>query len=375
MEIRKRVILTEARRAQAAIFRSGCLVLDAAEVFRGTGIKCSELVRTMIIRSSKEWRTIDATRELRIQRMMLEIPKKWRSALDAARCRVLRLAFVGTAALLFSAPAVYAQDPGPQAPPPTFKVERIPAEPHPGPPPIPVEEIIHKFAANEDVMKQVYDTYDFTQSIRLDELTDPGGKFSVTGEVYTKADGLRYMRVTKPVESSLKLMHFSLEDVRVIASMPEFPLTTAEIENYNFKYAGQEKLDQLITYIFQVKPKTLSRKKRYFEGVIWIDDHDFAIVKSYGKYVSELEGNGTALPFTMFETYRENFQSKYWLPTYTRSDDYFKSEGNDELPLRLVVRSTDFKLHATPAGPSGAEAAVPAAASGSSSSVPLSSPH
>ena len=57
-------------------------------------------------------------------------------------------------------------------------------------------------------------------------------------------------------ELSLKLMHFSLEDVRVIASMPEFPLTAAEIENYSFKYAGQEKLDQLNTYIFQVKPKT-----------------------------------------------------------------------------------------------------------------------
>ena len=222
-------------------------------------------------------------------------------------------------------------------------------------------------------MKKVYDTYDFTQSIRLDELTDPGGKFSVTGEVYTKPDGLRYMRVTKPAESSLKLMHFSLEDVRVIASMPEFPLTAEEIQNYNFKYAGQEKLDQLNTYIFQVKPKILSRKKRYFEGVIWIDDHDFAIVKSYGKFVSELEGNGTALPFTMFETYRENFQSRYWLPTYTRSDDYYKTEGNDELPLRLVVRATDFKLRAAAAGPSGSVAS-PAADSGSSSSVPLSSP-
>jgi hypothetical protein len=298
---------------------------------------------------------------------MKENFKMWRNVRMMACCGAGRSAFIAMAALLFTAAAVRAQDPGPQAPPPTFKVERIPAEPHPGPPPIPLDEIIHKFAANEDVMKNAYDTYDFTQSIRLDELTDPGGKFSVTGEVYTKADGLRYMRVTKPAESSLKMMHFSLEDVRVIASMPEFPLTTEEIGNYNFKYAGQEKLDQLITYIFQVKPKTLSRKKRYFEGVIWIDDHDFAIVKSYGKYVSELEGNGTALPFTMFETYRENFQSKYWLPTYTRSDDYYKSEGNDELPLRLVVHSTDFKLRAATA-PSAAD-------SGSSSSVPLSSPH
>lgn len=236
-----------------------------------------------------------------------------------------------------------AQNAGPQAPPPKFEVKRIPAEPHPGPPPIPQQEIIQKFAANEDVMKRVFDTYNFQESIRLDEQTDPGGKFTVTGYMYIRPDGQRYFRVDKQPESTLKLMHFSLEDVRALSTMPLFPLTSDEIANYSFLYAGQEKLDQLNTYIFQVKPKALSRKKRLFEGVIWIDDHDLAIVKTYGKFISELEGNGTALPFTMFETYRENFQEKYWLPTYTRSDDYFKNDQNDELPLRLIIHATDFK--------------------------------
>jgi hypothetical protein len=239
-----------------------------------------------------------------------------------------------------------AQNAGPQAPPPKYDVKRISAEPHPGPPPIPEQEIIKRFAANEDVMKKVFDTYTFQESIRLDEQTDPGGQFLVTGRMYIKPDGQRYFRVEHPAQSTLKLMHFSLEDVRALSTMPLFPLISEEITNYNFVYAGQEKLDQLTTYIFQVKPKMLSRKKRLFEGVVWIDDHDFTIVKSYGKFVSELEGNGTALPFTMFETYRENFQEKYWLPTYTRSDDFFKSDQNDELPLRLIIHATDFKLNA-----------------------------
>ena len=242
---------------------------------------------------------------------------------------------------------------------------------------MPESVIIQKFAANEEVMKKAYDTYNFTQTIRLDELTDPGGNFSVSGVVYMKPDGQRYLRVDKQPESTLKLMHFSLEDVRVIASMPEFPLTADKIANYNFKYAGQEKLDQLNTYIFQVKPKLLNRKERFFEGVIWIDDQDFAIVKSYGKYVSELEGNGTALPFTMFETYRENFQGKYWLPTYTRSDDYLKGEQGDDLPLRLLIRSTDFKLNTgVQAGPASSSSPTGAASpvnSGPGASGP--SPH
>ncbi len=278
------------------------------------------------------------------------------------------------AVLAFSAISLRAQDTGPQAPPPKFEVKRIPAEPHPGPPPVPEQVIIERFTANEEVMKKVYETYNFTQSIRMDELTDPGGKFSVTGEVYTRPDGQRYLRVTKQPESTLKLMHFSLEDVRVIASMPEFPLTPDKVANYDFKYAGQEKLDQLNTYIFQVKPKLLSRKERYFQGVVWIDNQDFAIVKSYGKFVSEIEGNGTALPFTMFETYRENFQGKYWLPTYTRSDDYFKNDQNDELPLRLVIHSTDFKP-SNGMGASGAEAASAQTPQAGAASNTQPSPH
>jgi hypothetical protein len=280
----------------------------------------------------------------------------------AQKYRSVHIAALLSAAIIagaLSAPA-RAQSAGPQAPPPKFEVKRISAEPHPGPPPIPEPEIIQKFAANEDVMQRIYDTYNFQEQIRLDEQTEPGGRYNVTGVAYIRPDGQRYFRVEGQPENTLKLMHFSLEDVRALSTMPLFPLTSAEIKNYNFVYAGQEKLDQLNTYVFQVKPKTLSRKKRYFEGVVWIDDHDFAIVKSYGKFVSEFEGNGTALPFTMFETFRENFQQKYWLPTYTRSDDFFKSDQSDDLPLKLIIRSTDFKRNEAPAEGAPAQTAAPA---------------
>src|SRR5580704_15807376 len=80
--------------------------------------------------------------------------------------------------------AARAQDQGPIAAPPKFEVNRIPAVPHPGPPPIPVEVIIQKFAVNEDLAKRVYDTYNFTQTIRVEELSDDGGKFTATGQVY-----------------------------------------------------------------------------------------------------------------------------------------------------------------------------------------------
>jgi hypothetical protein len=275
-----------------------------------------------------------------------------------------RLAFFAALLAIFLATAGFparAQDnQGPMAPPPKFEVKRIPSVPHPGPPPIPEQEIIRRFAANEDAAQKVYNTYDFMQTIRIEELTNPGGKFTVTGEEYTRPDGQRFWRTVSPAESTLKLTHYSFEDVRTIATLPVFFLTSDQIANYNFLYAGQQKLDELNTYVFQVEPKQLSRTQRLFKGVVYVDDHDLAIVETYGKFMTEVIEEGTKLPFSLFETFRENFQGKYWLPTYTTSDEFLGSAADQQFQLRLVIRSTDFKLNAA-AAPSPAPGAPPAA--------------
>jgi hypothetical protein len=267
--------------------------------------------------------------------------------------RLRHTSILVAALVVINAAQMLAQDQGPMAPPPKFEVNRIPSVPHPGPPPIPAQEIIQKFAANEDAMKKAYATYDFAQTIRIEELGDPGGKLTVTGDTYIKPDGQRYWRTTKPMTSDLKSIYLTLDDVHAIAGLPEFVLTTDEIGNYSFLYAGEDKLDEITTFVFQVKPKQLNRARRFFDGVVWVDDHDLTIVKMYGKFVSELSGNGTKYPFTMFETYRENFQDKFWLPTYTNSDDFEPVPNSDPRHLRLVIHSTGFKLNtsAAPASP------------------------
>ena len=263
-----------------------------------------------------------------------------------------------------------AQDPGPLAPPPKFEVNRIPAVPHPGPPPIPVEQIIQKFAASEDVAQKIYASYDFSQTIRVEEMNNPdgsagaGGKLVAIGEDYVRPDGQRFWRASKPTESTLKGTPIMLDDLHPVMTLPLFFITTPEMGNYTLLYAGQDKLDDLNTYVFQVKPKLVSRKRLYFEGAIWVDDHDLAIVKTFGKFVSETSDNSTGLPFSMFEMYRENFQQKYWLPTYIVSDGYVNPGKDDELHLKLVLRSSGFKANslATPApAPNASAAAAPSA--------------
>lgn len=236
---------------------------------------------------------------------------------------------------------VCAQVAGPIAPPPKFEAKKIPAKPEPGAPPLPAEEIIHRFTANEDLIKKAFDAQSYDQSVKVEELVENGGLFDFTGQVYTKTDGQRYVRVVKPPVSTLKYTEFSLEDVKTVAGFPLFILSTDQLPSYNLSYEGQEKLDEIDTFIFRVKPKQLG-KQPLFDGVVWIDTQDFAIVKSYGQLTTEAGNFPASFPFTMFDTYRENLQGRLWFPTYIRSDGSVKTEQG-EVPIRLVVRATNFK--------------------------------
>jgi len=254
-----------------------------------------------------------------------------------------------------------AQNEGPLPPPPKFEVQRIPTVPHPGPPPIPVDTIIQKFAAGEDAEKKIYENFDFIQDVRIEEMSNGGGNFEVFGEMYTKPDGKRFWRVLRPIQSNLKLTSFTMDDVQEIVSKPLFFLTSDQVGDYDFLYAGQTQLDQLSPYVFQVKPKELSPKRVFFQGVIYVDNVDLAVVEAYGKFVSEYYENNSNLPFDMYDIYYQNLQGKYWFPTYISSDAYIQQKGGTELHVRLVIRSSEFK--------SSAPAAQPAAPSPSSSSA------
>jgi hypothetical protein len=95
----------------------------------------------------------------------------------------------------------------------------------------------------------------------------------------------------------------------------------------------------------------VERTKAYFSGVVWVDAKYLEVVKTYGKWVTE-QGDMRAvaqLPFSLFETYRENVDGKYWFPNYLRSDDTLHLK-DEEIPIRLVIKWSDFKPGAVSSG-------------------------
>jgi hypothetical protein len=138
------------------------------------------------------------------------------------------------------------------------------------------------------------------------------------------------------------VLQFAPEDVVALALMPQFPFTTDQLAKYTVTYQGRQKVDELDTYVFSMEPRQVDRQHAYFSGVVWVDDQELAIVKSYGKWVSELgDVKSPKLPFVTFETYRQPVGSD-WFPAYSRSDDQVTTK-DAIIPIRLIIRWTDYQ--------------------------------
>lgn len=235
---------------------------------------------------------------------------------------------------------------GPLTPPPKREVTRLPVEVTPEKPPVPVEEIIRRFTQKEDEFQRALGAYTFQKTIRVQEFGDdgkPAGEFQVATEWLAASDGKFYEKIVQYPPSTLRRMKLAPEDLGTLARMPAFAVTSDQLSKYEVTYAGKQPVDEITTYVFQVKPKQLERRRAYFEGLLWVDDRDLLVVKTYGKWVTETgDVASPELPFTLFETYRETIDGKYWFPTYARSDDTLKTKGG-ETRIRLTIRWTDYR--------------------------------
>ena len=212
------------------------------------------------------------------------------------------------------------------------------------------DEIITHFAAKEKLFKEARDQYTYRQDIKVQ--TRDGD--TVTGEYHEVFDvlyddkGHRIENVVFAPQSSLEQGGLSLDegDIQDFRNRLPFVLTTDEIPEYNILYVGQQQEDTLHCYVFDIAPKAIVGKKRYFQGRIWVDDQDFQIVKTYGQAVPEIKdtkkkGKEEHL-YPKFTTWREQIDGKYWFPTYTRADDTLQFNTGD-IHIREIVKYEDYK--------------------------------
>jgi hypothetical protein len=237
---------------------------------------------------------------------------------------------------------------GPLAPPPEHRVTRVGnvSEPE-APPSLPEAEIVKRFSQKEDEYIVSRTRYTYRKTIRIQEFGADGlpvGEFVLVTQPGRDVDGKLFEKVIEKPRSTLQHFFLRSEDLEGLQRIPAFPLTSGQLAKYDLKYLGKEQVDEVDCYIFQVKPRGVERIKAYFDGIVWVDAKYLEVVKTYGKWVTDQGDMHTMadLPFSLFETYRENVDGKYWFPSYSRSDDTANLKGV-EIPVRIVIKWTDFK--------------------------------
>ena len=212
------------------------------------------------------------------------------------------------------------------------------------PPPIPVEQIIQRFAAREAEFKRERDNFTYTQTFvfqTLDVDGQPDGEYRLVSDILFTPAGKRYEHVVEAPVSTIQRLFFTQEDEDDLRNIQPFVLTSDQLTKYDVKYVGREQIDEITAYIFDVAPKQLEKKQRYFQGRIWVEDKEMNIVKTYGK-VAYQEKKNADQQFPHFETYRENIEGHFWFPTYTRANDVLHFKTND-VPIHMVVRYEKYK--------------------------------
>ena len=218
-------------------------------------------------------------------------------------------------------------------------------------PKIAPEEIVRQFAAKESEFQQALNHYTYRRIARVQTIDDDN---KVDGEYYQVDDvifdtiGKRTEKTVYAPESTLQRVMMSPSDLQDIQHGYPFVLTAEEISQYDVKYVGRQKVDEVDCYAFDVSPKLIEKKHRYLLGRIWVDATDLQIVVTNGRMVPDDTRKNNEDLHPPFMTWRQQVDGHYWFPVYTKGEGVLHFAGGSgymaqDVHMRDTVKYTDYK--------------------------------
>lgn len=208
-----------------------------------------------------------------------------------------------------------------------------------------VQRIIQTFAAKEAAFLKAREQYTYRQSVKLAELSPAGrelGKWEYRSDIVFGENNQRVERVTWAPVNTLRNILLTPEDEKDLRDVQPFVLTTENVDDYHIRYLGKQDVDEVSCHLFAVKPKAMEKDKRYFAGIVWVEDEDLQIVKTYGRGVG-LQKKGGDNQFPKFETYRQQIDGHFWFPVFTIAETVLPFQSGPQ-PIKMVVKYEDYKV-------------------------------
>ena len=218
-------------------------------------------------------------------------------------------------------------------------------------PSTPPDEIIKKFAAKESEFREALNHYTYRRFARVQTIDDDNkvdGEWYQVDDVIFDPTGRRMEKTVFAPENTLQRVIMTPSDLQDIQKGYPFVLTTEEIAQYNTKYVGEQKVDEVGCYVFDVAPKQIEKNKRYFLGRIWVDATDLQIVVTNGHMVPDDTRKGREDLHPPFMTWRQQIDGQYWFPVYTKAEGVLHFTGghgymSDDVHMRDTIKYSDYK--------------------------------
>jgi hypothetical protein len=219
------------------------------------------------------------------------------------------------------------------------------------PPTTPAEEIIRKFAAKESEFQEALNHYTYRRVARVQTIDDDNkvdGEYYQVDDVTFDSTGRRTEKTVYAPSSTLTKVMMTPSDMQDIQRGYPFVLTAEEIGQYDVKYVGRQKIDEVDCYAFDVSPKTIVKGKRYLLGRIWVDVTDLQIVVTNGRMVPDDTRKGNEDLHPPFMTWREQVDGHFWFPVYTKGEGILHFSGGhgymaEDVHMRDTIKYTDYK--------------------------------
>jgi hypothetical protein len=218
-------------------------------------------------------------------------------------------------------------------------------------PTIAPEEIIRQFATKESEFQKALNHYTYRRVARVQTLDDNNkvdGEYYEVDDVIFDPSGARTEKVVFAPENSLNRITMSPSDLQDIQHGYPFVLTAEDIGQYDVKYVGRQKVDEVDCYVFDVSPKLIEKKKRYLLGRIWVDSTELQIVVTNGRIVPDDTRKGSEDLHPPFMTWRQQIDGHYWFPVYTKGEAVLHFSGGhgylaEDVHIRDIIKYTDYK--------------------------------
>src|SRR6185369_141865 len=134
------------------------------------------------------------------------------------------------------------------------------------------DRIIQAFTAKEGEFRRALNNYSFKRDALIQSIGMGGqvmGEYHRVSNFTFDDQGNRYEKITFfPMSTMGETV--TAEDIEDLGGIEPFALEPSKIAQYNIRYVGKEKIDELNLYIFDVAPKVIpdpkKSKERLFVG-------------------------------------------------------------------------------------------------------------